>query len=122
MTRRFSPTTPTSLVSAPSSGSSWTKRHSSLEATGRQGERGRDRPDPGDFPGREMMVPMLDHLSIQCADVGASSAFYDAVLATVGGQRVLDFGQVIGYGAPPMPDFWIGPRRTGEGFREVPIA
>jgi catechol 2,3-dioxygenase-like lactoylglutathione lyase family enzyme len=68
------------------------------------------------------MVPMLDHLSIQCADVGASSAFYDAVLATVGGQRVLDFGQVIGYGVPPMPDFWIGPRRTGEGFREVHIA
>ena len=25
---------------------------------------------------------MLDHLSIQCADVAASAAFYDAVLAT----------------------------------------
>ena len=28
---------------------------------------------------------MLDHVSIQCADVAASAAFYDAVLATVGG-------------------------------------
>ncbi|HVS67105.1 MAG TPA: VOC family protein, partial [Mycobacteriales bacterium] len=35
---------------------------------------------------------MLDHLSIQCADVAASARFYDAVLATVGGSRVMDFG------------------------------
>lgn len=65
---------------------------------------------------------MLDHLSIQCADVAASAAFYDAVLATIGGSRVMDFGEVIGYGVPPMPDFWIGPRQTGEGFRESHIA
>ena len=65
---------------------------------------------------------MLDHLSIQCADVAASAAFYDAVLATVGGRRILDFGQVIGFGVPPMPDFWLGPRSTGEGFRECHIA
>jgi catechol 2,3-dioxygenase-like lactoylglutathione lyase family enzyme len=65
---------------------------------------------------------MLDHLSIQCADVAASAAFYDAVLATVGGERILDFGEVIGYGIPPKPDFWIGPRTSGEGFRESHIA
>ena len=65
---------------------------------------------------------MLDHLSIQCADVATSAAFYDAVLATIGGRRILDFGEVIGYGVPPQPDFWLGPRRTGEGFREVHIA
>jgi catechol 2,3-dioxygenase-like lactoylglutathione lyase family enzyme len=65
---------------------------------------------------------MLDHLSIQCADTTASSAFYDAVLAPLGGRRVMDFGPVIGYGIPPMPDFWIGPQSTGEGFRESHIA
>src|SRR3954447_4451306 len=65
---------------------------------------------------------MLDHLSIQCADVGASSAFYDTVLPTIGGARVMDFGPVIGYGVPPMPDFWLGPRTTGDGFREMHIA
>jgi catechol 2,3-dioxygenase-like lactoylglutathione lyase family enzyme len=65
---------------------------------------------------------MLDHLSIQCADVAASAAFYDAVLDVVGGRRVMDFGQVIGYGVPPKPEFWIGPRETGEGFREAHIA
>ena len=65
---------------------------------------------------------MLDHVSIQCADVRASTDFYDAVLATIGGTRLLEFGDVIGYGVPPMPDFWIGPRTTGEGFRESHLA
>ena len=65
---------------------------------------------------------MLDHLSIQCADPAASARFYDAVLATIGGERVMAFGDVIGYGVPPKPDFWIGPRATGDGFRETHIA
>ena len=65
---------------------------------------------------------MLDHLSIQCADVAASAAFYDAVLAPLGGERILDFGDAIGYGVPPVPDFWIGRQTTGEGFRESHIA
>ena len=65
---------------------------------------------------------MLDHVSIQCADLAASAAFYDAVLATVGGQRVMDFGEAIGYGVPPQPDFWIGRQVTGDGFRESHIA
>ena len=65
---------------------------------------------------------MLDHLSIQCADVAASAAFYDAVLAPLGGARLMDFGSVIGYGVAPKPDFWLGPRQTGEGFRESHIA
>ena len=65
---------------------------------------------------------MLDHLSIQCADVPTSAAFYDTVLATIGGQRIMNFGDVIGYGVPPMPDFWLGPQSTGEGFRESHIA
>ena len=65
---------------------------------------------------------MLDHVSIQCADVTATTAFYDAVLATIGGKRILEFGDVIGYGVPPMPDFWIGPHSTGDGFRESHIA
>jgi len=65
---------------------------------------------------------MLDHLSIQCADVAGSAAFYDVVLAPLGGQRIMDFGGVIGYGVPPRPEFWLGPRSTGAGFRESHIA
>jgi catechol 2,3-dioxygenase-like lactoylglutathione lyase family enzyme len=65
---------------------------------------------------------MLDHLSIQCADMAASSSFYDAVLAPLGGQRIMDFGEAIGYGVPPAPIFWIGQQQTGDGFRESHIA
>jgi catechol 2,3-dioxygenase-like lactoylglutathione lyase family enzyme len=65
---------------------------------------------------------VIDHLSIQCADVAASAAFYDAVLAPLGFGRVLDFGEVVGFGVPPVPGFWLGPRSTGQGFRESHIA
>ena len=65
---------------------------------------------------------MLDHVSIQCSDPGASAAFYDAVLAPLGGRRLMEFGPVVAYGVPPMPDFWIGPHDSGEGFRESHLA
>jgi catechol 2,3-dioxygenase-like lactoylglutathione lyase family enzyme len=65
---------------------------------------------------------MLDHLAIQCADVSASAAFYDAVLLPLGAGRVMDFGTVIGFGIGAKPDFWIGPHATGNGFRESHIA
>ncbi len=66
--------------------------------------------------------PVIDHLSVQCADPAASAAFYDAVLAPLGGTRVFDFGEVVGFGVAPNPEFWIGPRSTGGGFRESHIA
>jgi catechol 2,3-dioxygenase-like lactoylglutathione lyase family enzyme len=65
---------------------------------------------------------MLDHVSIQCADVAASAAFYDAVLAPLGYGRVMDFGEVICYGVAPKPELCIGPQTTGEGFRESHLA
>jgi catechol 2,3-dioxygenase-like lactoylglutathione lyase family enzyme len=65
---------------------------------------------------------MIDHLSMQCADLPASAAFYDAVLAPLGYSRVMDFDDAIAYGLPPSPDFWIGQQRTGAGFRESHIA
>jgi catechol 2,3-dioxygenase-like lactoylglutathione lyase family enzyme len=65
---------------------------------------------------------MIDHLAVQCADIADSAAFYDAVLAPLGGVRVMDFGEVIGFGVAPKPEFWIGPRSTGDGFRESHIA
>jgi catechol 2,3-dioxygenase-like lactoylglutathione lyase family enzyme len=63
---------------------------------------------------------MLDHLSIQCADLAASAAFYDAALAPLSGRRVMERGSAIGYGVD-RPTFWIGPWSTGEGFRESHI-
>jgi catechol 2,3-dioxygenase-like lactoylglutathione lyase family enzyme len=64
---------------------------------------------------------MIDHVSIQCADFDASAAFYDAVLASIGGHRVLEYDGAIGYGTQ-FPDFWIGRQATGKGFRESHIA
>jgi catechol 2,3-dioxygenase-like lactoylglutathione lyase family enzyme len=66
---------------------------------------------------------MLAHVSIQCADLNASARFYDAVLAPLGGVRVMEFGgDAIGYGIPPAAAFWIGRQQTGDGFRETHIA
>ena len=58
---------------------------------------------------------------MQCVDMAASSAFYDAVLAPLGGKRLMDFGVAIGYGVD-HPIFWIGQQQTGEGFRESHLA
>jgi catechol 2,3-dioxygenase-like lactoylglutathione lyase family enzyme len=65
---------------------------------------------------------MLDHLAIQCTDPMAAAAFYDAVLPHLGGARVLDFGDVIGYGAEDNPTFWIGPLEADVTNRPVHIA
>ncbi|MGQ0615594.1 MAG: VOC family protein [Acidimicrobiia bacterium] len=64
---------------------------------------------------------MLDHVAIQCADVTTAAAYYDAVLAPLGGTRILDFGEVIGFGVPPMPDFWLGPRPVDRQAGETHI-
>ena len=61
-------------------------------------------------------------MTIPCADVGTSAVFYDAVLAPLGGERVVDLGAVIGYGKAGRATFWLGPS-TGIGAgRELHIA
>jgi catechol 2,3-dioxygenase-like lactoylglutathione lyase family enzyme len=64
---------------------------------------------------------MLDHVSIQVNDLPASTAFYDAVLATLGGRRLMDFGRVVGYGVD-RPTFWLGITTTSEPAREAHLA
>ncbi|MGQ9371937.1 VOC family protein [Azospirillum sp. ST 5-10] len=49
---------------------------------------------------------MIDHLSVPVSDFERSTAFYDAVLATVGYRRVMEFGRGAGYG-DGHPHFWI---------------
>jgi catechol 2,3-dioxygenase-like lactoylglutathione lyase family enzyme len=67
------------------------------------------------------MVAVLDHVSIQVRDAAASAAFYDTVLAPLGGKRMLDFGEVVGYGTD-RPTFWLGPVATDGEPREVHVA
>jgi catechol 2,3-dioxygenase-like lactoylglutathione lyase family enzyme len=64
---------------------------------------------------------VLDHVGFQCADLAASAAFYDAVLAPLGFSRLMDYDVAIGYGVD-KPDFWIGALNSGDGFRESHIA
>jgi len=72
---------------------------------------------------RRTIVAMLDHLGIQCADLPAASTFYDAVLAPLGGGRIMDFGVAIGYGgADGKPDFWIGAQTEGDANRAIHVA
>lgn len=53
-----------------------------------------------------MTKPVIDHLSIQARDLPKAAAFYDAVLGTLGFRRVMDFGELIGYGND-SPQFWV---------------
>ncbi|MGW5876380.1 VOC family protein [Nocardiopsis terrae] len=64
---------------------------------------------------------MIDHLGIQVADPEAGAVFYDAVLATLGHRRMLQYGPVIGYGSD-HPQFWISPSETGDPARESHVA
>ena len=49
---------------------------------------------------------MIDHISLQVADLPTSAAFYDAVLAPLGGRRLMDLDVTIGYGTD-QPSFWV---------------
>jgi hypothetical protein len=62
---------------------------------------------------------VIDHISIQCAQVTRSATFYDAVLVTLRSSRVMEYGDVIGFGDSGKPWFWIGPRATGGGVSGV---
>ncbi|MFD0776382.1 VOC family protein [Streptomonospora algeriensis] len=65
---------------------------------------------------------MIDHISVQVADMAAGTRFYDAVLAPLGGRRVMDFGDnAVAYGTAE-PVFWLGPTATGGQPREVHVA
>jgi catechol 2,3-dioxygenase-like lactoylglutathione lyase family enzyme len=65
---------------------------------------------------------MVDHVSIQCADVAAAAAFYDAVLAPLRGGREMDFGEVMGFGTDGRPSFWLGPLADGGPNRPIHVA
>jgi catechol 2,3-dioxygenase-like lactoylglutathione lyase family enzyme len=64
---------------------------------------------------------MIDHVSIQVRDLAASSAFYDAVLAPLGGRRLMEDEDVLGYGTD-QPDFWLAPMEEPEQSVEMHIA
>jgi len=64
---------------------------------------------------------VIDHVSLQCHDLATSASFYDAVLAPLGGRRIMEVDDRIGFGVD-FPTFWIGRHLTGKGFRESHLA
>jgi catechol 2,3-dioxygenase-like lactoylglutathione lyase family enzyme len=64
---------------------------------------------------------MLDHVSLQVADIDRSAAFYDAVLAPLGGRQIVDVGDAVGYGTT-RPIFWIGREASSGPGKEIHVA
>ncbi|MCX6401423.1 MAG: VOC family protein [Propionibacteriales bacterium] len=65
---------------------------------------------------------MIDHLGINCADLAASKAFYDAVLAPLGFTRIMDYDVACGYGTENDPAFWLSRYDDMPPNREVHVA
>lgn len=65
---------------------------------------------------------MIDHLSLQTDDLAAAVAWYDAMLAPLGFERVMSVGDVVGYGPRGgIPAFWLG-AATDPGGRQCHVA
>jgi catechol 2,3-dioxygenase-like lactoylglutathione lyase family enzyme len=62
---------------------------------------------------------MLDHITITVADMGRAMAFYDAVLATLGIERMMSGEGFAGYGADGRPFFWLGGGWGNAGYAHV---
>ena len=65
---------------------------------------------------------MLDHISLQVADLDASAAFYEAILPAIGGGRIMSYGNQIGYGVGQQPTFWIGTAGPAGPATDVHVA
>jgi catechol 2,3-dioxygenase-like lactoylglutathione lyase family enzyme len=51
---------------------------------------------------------MIDHTSIKASDFDKSRAFYEAALAPLGYEVVMEFEGALGMGSGGFPDFWLG--------------
>lgn len=64
---------------------------------------------------------MIDHVSLQVADLEASARLYDVLLAPLGGTRRLVFENVVGFGVD-RPCFWLGTAGTDGIPKETHVA
>lgn len=54
---------------------------------------------------------MIDHVSVGVRDLAASSRFYEAVLATLGFEKLIVRPTTVGFGKK-YPEFWLNERRS----------
>jgi len=55
---------------------------------------------------------VIDHVSVQVADLESSAAFYEAVLAPLGLKRFVERPGTVGFGKR-YPEFWLNHRPDG---------
>jgi len=65
---------------------------------------------------------VLDHVSLNVADYGASKRFYEAALAPLGIELLMEFDAHGGFGRDGKPFFWIGERPPLGGSTHVAFA
>jgi catechol 2,3-dioxygenase-like lactoylglutathione lyase family enzyme len=53
---------------------------------------------------------VLDHVALEVRDLARAARFYDALMHPLGGRRIVDSPDGIGYGRD-RPELWIMPRR-----------
>ena len=54
---------------------------------------------------------MIDHVSIGVRDLGAAAVFYEAVLATIGLEKLVVRAATVGFGKT-YPEFWLNAQRA----------
>src|SRR5215211_3666050 len=64
---------------------------------------------------------MIDHVSIQCADLETSVRFYSGVLRPLGLERIAEVEGAIGYGLE-RPDVWLRPCTSSDAPPELHLA
>ena len=55
---------------------------------------------------------IMSHVSIGTNKLTEALAFYDAVMATIGAKRMLEFPEAVAYGRE-YPEFWVHPPHDG---------
>jgi catechol 2,3-dioxygenase-like lactoylglutathione lyase family enzyme len=61
---------------------------------------------------------VLDHVALEVEDLARAARFYDALMHPLGGRRIVDSPDGIGYGRD-RPEIWIMPRRAnGQAARQ----
>ena len=64
---------------------------------------------------------MLDHIGFEVADLERSAAFYDAVFFALGGRRLYETREAVGWGVDE-PVFWVTARaRPKPGYGHVAL-
>jgi catechol 2,3-dioxygenase-like lactoylglutathione lyase family enzyme len=64
---------------------------------------------------------VIDHVALEVSDLARAGRFYDAVMHPLGGRRIVDSPDGIGYGRN-RPEIWLMPRQNGARTRGGHVA